>query len=57
MDNWYTQTLRFTTQDQIGFPKSIQETGLIPYTYPYEQVAGNNPHVSTDFYYRHNHGI
>jgi autotransporter strand-loop-strand O-heptosyltransferase len=57
MDNWYTQTLRFTTQDQIGFPKTVQETGLIPYTYPDEQVAGINPHVRTDFYYRHHHGI
>ena len=34
LDLWYLQTLKYTTQDQIGFPYVCQKLNLIPYTLP-----------------------
>jgi hypothetical protein len=56
LDLWYLQTLKYTTQDQIGFPYVCQKTNLIPYTLPNEEVRGEFPHQTTDFYIKHDHG-
>ena len=56
LDLWYLQTLKYTTQDQIGFPYVCQKTKLIPYTLPNEQVTGNHPHSNTMFFIKHQHG-
>lgn len=56
LDLWYLQTLKHTTQDQIGFPYVCQKTGTMPYTLPNGEVAGE-PHERTDFYIKHRHGI
>lgn len=53
---WYLQTLKYTTQDQIGFSYVCYKTGLIPYTLPDEEISGDSPHNFTDFYTKHNHG-
>lgn len=52
---WYLQTLKYTTQDQIGFSYVCQKTNLIPYTLPNKEVFGNYPHVNTMFYIKHGH--
>lgn len=52
---WYLQTLKHTTQDQIGFPYVCQKTNLIPYTLPDNDVHGE-PHQRTMFYIKHDHG-
>jgi hypothetical protein len=56
LDLWYLQTLKYTTQDQIGFPYVCYKTGIIPHTLPNETIKGNNPHSNTDFYIKLNHG-
>jgi len=56
LDLWYLQTLKYTTQDQVGFPYVCQKTNLIPYTLPNEEVRGEFPHQMTDFYIKHDHG-
>ena len=56
LDLWYLQTLKHTTQDQIGFSYVCQKTNLIPYTLPNREVYGNNPHSCTMFYIKHAHG-
>lgn len=56
LNDWYLQTLKYTTQDQIGFPKTIQNTGLVPYTLPDDKVTGSSPHYSTSLYRVHKHG-
>jgi len=56
LDLWYLQTLKYTTQDQVGFPYVCQKTNLIPYTLPNEEVKGEFPHQMTDFYIKHDHG-
>lgn len=53
---WYLQTLKYTTQDQIGFPYVCKTTKLTPLTLPNEEVYGNEPHISTMFYVKHQHG-
>jgi hypothetical protein len=55
LDLWYLQTLKYSTQDQIGFPYVCQKTGLIPYTLPDKEIGGDRPHDGTDFYHKHNH--
>jgi hypothetical protein len=55
LDLWYLQTLKHTTQDQIGFPYACQKTNLIPYTLPDNDVSGE-PHKRTMFYIKHDHG-
>lgn len=56
LDLWYLQTLKYTTQDQIGFPYVCQKTNLIPYTLPNKEIHGDCPHSKTMFYIKHNHG-
>ena len=34
LDYWYLQTLKYTTQDQIGFPYACYKKHIIPYTFP-----------------------
>lgn len=55
LDLWYLQTLKYTTQDQIGFPYVCQKTGLIPYTLPDDKIKGI-PHYCTYFYIKYAHG-
>ncbi len=57
LDLWYLQTLKYTTQDQIGFPYVCQKTNMIPFTLPNDQVHGDCPHFNTMFYTKHTHGI
>lgn len=56
LDLWYLQTLKYTTQDQIGFPFVCQKTKLLPFTLPNTEITGNNPHSRTMFYIKHGHG-
>lgn len=53
---WYLQTLKYTTQDQIGFPYVCQKTHLIPFTLPNKEIHGNEAHKKTMFYIKHSHG-
>jgi hypothetical protein len=54
---WYLQTLKYTTQDQIGFPYVCKTTKLIPLTLPNNEIYGNCPHDRTMFYIKHNNGL
>lgn len=56
LDTWYLQTLKFTTQDQIGFPYALFTQNLIPYSLPNDDIKGEFPHIETDFYKKLNHG-
>ncbi len=56
LDLWYLQTLKYTTQDQIGFPYVCYKTNLIPHTLPNNIVSGHFPGRYTSFYIKHNHG-
>jgi len=56
LDLWYLQTLKHTTQDQIGFPYVCQKTKLIPFTLPNNEISGDEPNSHTMFYIKHNHG-
>lgn len=56
LDLWYLQTLKYTTQDQIGFPYACQKMEIIPRTLPDEWVWGDYPHDNTMFYIKHDHG-
>ena len=55
LDLWYLQTLKYTTQDQVGFPKVIQDTKIIPYTLPDQIFSGDYPHEKTSIYIKHEH--
>jgi hypothetical protein len=55
LDLWYLQTLKYTTQDQVGFSYALQTMGLTPYPLPNDVVKGV-PHTETDFYIKHDHG-
>ena len=57
LDLWYLQTLKYTTQDQIGFPYAAWKTNLIPYTLPNREVKGDCPSKDTQFYIKHEHGL
>lgn len=57
LDEWYLQTLKYTTQDQIGFPYVCQKLGFVPYTLPDGEITGNCPHVGTQFYLKREHGL
>ena len=57
LDEWYLQTLKLTTQDQIGFPYVCKKLNMIPYTLPDNEIKGTNPHSYTDIYKKHCHGI
>lgn len=56
LDLWYLQTLKYTTQDQIGFPYVCQKLNMIPLTLPNNEVHGQLPHKRTMFYIKHEHG-
>lgn len=56
MDIWYLQTLKYTTQDQVGFVKAAWDSKLVPYTLPDAILGGNHPHVETDVFKVHSHG-
>lgn len=56
LELWYLQTLKYTTQDQIGFPYVCQKKNLIPFTLPNNTIYGE-PHKNTMFYIKHDHGI
>lgn len=56
LDLWYLQTLKYTTQDQIGFPYVCQKLNFIPFTLPNKDVHGDIPHYHTMFYIKHDHG-
>jgi hypothetical protein len=55
LDEWYLQTLKYTTQDQIGFPYVCQKLKMFPYNLPDENSWGDG-HSKTSFYIKHNHG-
>lgn len=57
LDEWYLQTLKYTTQDQIGFPYVCQKTGIMPHTLPDGEITGDCPHVGTQFYLKRDHGL
>jgi hypothetical protein len=57
LNMWYLQTLKYTTQDQIGFPYVCQKTGIIPYTLPNSEIGGDRPHEKTQMYIKHCHGV
>lgn len=57
LDAWYLQTLKYTTQDQIGFSYVCQKTNLVPFTLPNAEISGARPHASTMFYHKHSHGM
>ena len=51
---WYEQTLRYTTQDQIGFPYAAQQLKTTPYTLPNNEIHGDFNH--NEFYIKLWHG-
>ncbi len=53
---WYLQTLKYTTQDQIGFSYVCQKTNMIPFTLPNSEIYSNSTSTNTMFYIKHNHG-
>lgn len=55
IDEWYSQTLNYTTQDQVSFPYVCWKRGLVPLTLPCCGVDGDNPHKCTDFFIKHEH--
>lgn len=55
LDYWYLQTLKYTTQDQIGFPYACQKLNMYPYNLPDINSWGDG-HSKTSFYIKHNHG-
>lgn len=54
LDLWYLQTLKYTTQDQLGFSYVCQKLNMIPFTLPNDEISGE-PHEKTDFYKKHKH--
>jgi hypothetical protein len=55
LDEWYLQTLKYSTQDQIGFSYVCQKQNIIPYTFPDNDVSGN-VHSTTNLIVKHTHG-
>ena len=56
LEEWNAQNLRYTTQDQIGFPFVCWKLGMRPHTLPDGFVAGQG-HSVTDFYVKHDHAV
>jgi hypothetical protein len=56
LDLWYLQILKYSTQDQIGFPFTCQKLNIIPYTLPDNEITGHTGHSKTMFYIKRNHG-
>ena len=57
LDLWYLQTLKYTTQDKVGFPYVCQNMNIVPYTLPNHKIYGDCPHEKTQFYIKHAHGL
>jgi len=55
LNRWYLQTLKYTTQDQVGFSKVVQDTKLVPYTFPDHKFKGDDPHTGCDMFIKHEH--
>ena len=57
LNEWYSQTINYTTQDQISFSYSVWKTAMWSnvLTFPNEEVRGDSPHHKTDFYIKHEH--
>jgi hypothetical protein len=56
LDHWYLQTLKYTTQDQVGFPKAAQDFKWAPYTLPDKIFSGIEAHVENSMFKVHSHG-
>ena len=41
LDEWWSQNMIFTTQDQLSFPYSLWKHGIVPCTLPSNQIKGN----------------
>jgi len=54
LDLWYLQTLKYTTQDQIGFPYVCHKLNIIPFTLPNNDIHGN--YDRSIFHIKHTHG-
>ena len=50
LNEWYLQTLKYTTQDQIGFPYACYKCNLIPHT-----VGRNRSSSKNKWYKKHTH--
>jgi hypothetical protein len=48
---WYLQTLKYTTQEQIGFSYVCQKTNLIPFTLLNNEIYGDCSYFKTMFYF------
>lgn len=57
LDLWYLQTLKYTTQDQIGFSYVVWKTNILPYTLPNNEIKGDCPSKYTQFYIKREHGL
>lgn len=55
LDLWYSQILKYSTEDQVSFPYVCQKLQLIPLTLPNNEVSGDTPHNGTMFYAKHHH--
>jgi hypothetical protein len=56
LQEWNAQNLRYTTQDQIGFPFVCWKLGIKPHTLPDGIVKGLG-HSVTDFYVKYPHAV
>lgn len=56
LDAWYLQILKYTTQDQISFPKVAQDFKWAPYTLPDDIFPGFEAHVENSMFKVHKHG-
>ena len=55
LDICKSQTLKHSTQDQVSFPKVVQDTNIVPYTFPDEKFPGNEPHTKCSMFIKHEH--
>jgi hypothetical protein len=55
LNRWYLQTLKYTTQDQVSFPKVVQDTKIVPYTFPDSKFKGDEPHTECEMFIKHEH--
>ncbi len=55
LNRWYLQTLKYSTQDQVSFSKVVQDTKIVPYTFPDQRFKGDEPHSSCEMFIKHEH--
>jgi hypothetical protein len=55
LDYWYLQTLKYTTNDQIGFPYVAQKLNIIPRALPDADIKGD--YVTSDIHRKWYHGL